>query len=165
MAVKCDYHPEANAVGTCLNCQRPVCIECKVVLGGETYCSQCADKLFVRADKLPDVYKVRYVNWFEQHLNLTMFVAWGMAFFVSFFAGFILAGIKPDITETQLELVGLLIGLMTMLPVGGWVLQKKNRNVWWLVLLVIPFGFIPFLLLENRSGKKPVSASSGLERR
>ncbi len=158
MPEKCYYHPEADATGTCVNCQKPVCLECKVVLGGEAYCTLCADKLFVRRDRIQDLAGVQRVavarpaNWFEQHLNLTMLVTWAVAFVTSFFVGFMLAWVKPDITDRQLEVMGLVIGMLFLLPAGSWVLRQKNRNHWWLALLIIPFGWIPFLFLENRSG-------------
>lgn len=44
--MKCSYHPERDAVGTCVNCGRPVCAECKTMLGGKNYCNPCADELF-----------------------------------------------------------------------------------------------------------------------
>ena len=155
MAVKCDNHPEASAVGRCINCGKAVCIECKVVLGGDTYCTVCADKLFIRRDRIPELEpRARYVNWFEEHLNLTLLIAWGIAFLISFITGFILAYLKPDITERQLELIGFAIGVIVLMPVGAWILQKKNRSPGWLILLIIPFGFIVFLLLENRGKKK-----------
>ncbi|MFH0847472.1 MAG: B-box zinc finger protein [Chloroflexota bacterium] len=156
MAEKCYFHPESNAAGTCINCQKPVCIECKVVLGGETYCAVCADKLFVRRDRIEPSVMVqpvtlaRSVSWFEQHLNLTMLVAWAVAFVTAFFTGIALLMVKPDITDRQLEVIGLAIGMLFLLPAGSWVLRKKNRNQRWLLLLLIPFGWVLFLLLENR---------------
>ena len=44
--MNCAYHPEVDAVGTCVNCGRPVCAECKTVLGEKIHCNPCAEKLF-----------------------------------------------------------------------------------------------------------------------
>jgi len=30
----------------CVPCGKPICVECKVVLGGKFYCNPCADKIF-----------------------------------------------------------------------------------------------------------------------
>ncbi len=46
--MKCAYHPVVDAVGTCVNCGRSVCAECKVVLDGKIYCKPCADIVFSR---------------------------------------------------------------------------------------------------------------------
>jgi len=45
MAMKCAYHPQADAVGACVNCGRLVCVECKVELQGKIYCNACAEKM------------------------------------------------------------------------------------------------------------------------
>lgn len=45
--MKCEYHPENDAVGACVNCGRMVCSECKATLGGRIYCKRCADEAFV----------------------------------------------------------------------------------------------------------------------
>lgn len=47
MATKCAYHPNRDAVGSCVSCGRLVCAECKAVLGGKIYCNPCADKMLV----------------------------------------------------------------------------------------------------------------------
>jgi len=44
---KCAYHPNRDAVGTCVSCGRLVCDECKAALGGKIYCNPCADKMLV----------------------------------------------------------------------------------------------------------------------
>lgn len=41
----CAYHPEADAVGACVQCRRFVCAECKVELEGKIYCNPCAEEL------------------------------------------------------------------------------------------------------------------------
>jgi len=43
--LKCDRHPEANAVGGCIRCERLVCTECKIIWLGRVYCRLCVDEL------------------------------------------------------------------------------------------------------------------------
>jgi hypothetical protein len=45
--MKCDYHPDRDAVGICVNCGRPVCAECRTILGDKIYCQPCANEIFV----------------------------------------------------------------------------------------------------------------------
>jgi hypothetical protein len=45
--MQCAYHPDREPIGACVSCGRLICIECKTMLGGKIYCSQCADSLFV----------------------------------------------------------------------------------------------------------------------
>ena len=42
----CAYHPDREAVGSCVGCGNLICAECKTVLGGKIYCNPCADKQF-----------------------------------------------------------------------------------------------------------------------
>ena len=48
--MKCEYHPEAEAVGICVNCGRVVCADCKLMLANRTYCQACADRIFHEKD-------------------------------------------------------------------------------------------------------------------
>ena len=43
----CSYHPTREAVGSCVNCGKMVCAECKVILSEKIYCQLCANELFV----------------------------------------------------------------------------------------------------------------------
>jgi hypothetical protein len=47
MAMKCAYHPKAEAVGRCVSCGRLVCAECKVELEGRIYCNPCANEIIL----------------------------------------------------------------------------------------------------------------------
>ncbi len=44
--MNCYYHPDREVVGMCVSCGKPICAECKVILGGKCYCNPCADKIF-----------------------------------------------------------------------------------------------------------------------
>lgn len=76
------------------------------------------------------------MNWFQRHLNWTMIL--------TALAWYILAGIEGSG-------IGWLIGLVVCFPIYGWILSQKRRSLWWLLILFVPFGWIVFLCLENRS--------------
>lgn len=44
--MNCYYHPDREAIGTCVSCGKPTCAECKVVLAEKFYCNPCVDKIF-----------------------------------------------------------------------------------------------------------------------
>ncbi len=44
--MKCKNHPQADAIGVCVGCGAGVCEQCRVTLGGRTYCQPCADRAF-----------------------------------------------------------------------------------------------------------------------
>jgi len=43
--MKCAYHPEIDAVTTCVSCGKDVCILCKTLVGEQIYCQPCADAI------------------------------------------------------------------------------------------------------------------------
>jgi len=99
------------------------------------------------------------MNWFERHLNWTMVLAWLGTLPVAFIAGFIIAMVMvsadPYVSEEALDgagfVTGVIIALVILIPSWGWVLKKKNRSLWWLLLgLFVPLGWIVLLCLENR---------------
>ena len=119
-------------------------------------------------------------NWFELHLNWTMGIAWIILALVAILF-FVLLGIQAYayiygyyigyISEDQLyELIGglvitvyvflavLYILLMITIVLESWYLIKKDRSLWWLLMAnLVPFGFIVFICLKNRS-RQPAAA-------
>jgi hypothetical protein len=53
--MRCAYHPDRDAVGACVNCGKPVCSECRTLLGEKIYCGPCANQLFVPKPAAPAV--------------------------------------------------------------------------------------------------------------
>jgi hypothetical protein len=105
------------------------------------------------------------VNWFQKHLNLTLTV-FAVGTYLLTMVGFAPA----ESTEQERSIVGLLIQLVNpnisseimswfylpiwlalILPLGGWVLRKKNRGLWHLLWAIMPFGWIVILCLKNQS--------------
>lgn len=43
--MKCAYHLDRDAVGICVNCEKAVCSECRVIRDDRTYCNPCVQKL------------------------------------------------------------------------------------------------------------------------
>ena len=143
--MNCYNHPGSEPVGSCVSCGQLVCPECKAFLGGKVYCSACADKL-VRANVT-----CQGSTWFERHLNWTMVLAWVGAWVLSFVIGFFVAVTSPGLPEESFLAFGTAIDLTVFLavsiPVGLWVLRKKNRSPAWLLLCWTWF----FLLISNKS--------------
>lgn len=44
--MKCVYHPDRDAAGSCVTCGAGVCESCRVMLAGKLYCQACADMAF-----------------------------------------------------------------------------------------------------------------------
>jgi hypothetical protein len=43
--MKCGYHPEREAVGTCVGCGRGICEFCKTIINAEMHCPDCIEKI------------------------------------------------------------------------------------------------------------------------
>ena len=99
---------------------------------------------------------LREMSWFRRHLNWTALLALvganalgGMVGFVVGFGGAVgvggAAGVAGAVTAAVVCLVVLVL-------TWRWVLRRKNRSLWWLLLaLFVPFGWIALLVLENQS--------------
>lgn len=125
---------------------------------GMKFCPQCGQRL----TGLDLEEKQRYIhqpeailkerNWFERHLNWTMFLTFLGAYLVSFITGLVIVSYNPYVSYGELYGIGIVIGLVILTPGWGWALKKKNRSLWWLPLgLFVPFGWIVLLCLKNRS--------------
>ena len=103
-------------------------------------------------------------NWFERHLNWTAVLTWIALYPIGYFTGVILNMVfiatNPMMDENTLFNVSLIISFMVsatwLLPTNGWILKKKNRSFWHLLWPFVPFGWIVFLMLENRSAQQEI---------
>jgi type III secretory pathway component EscS len=152
--MNCYYHPDREPVGMCVSCGRLVCAECKVELQGKIHCNQCAEQLLRGSPKPYKPYEFEGLNWFQRHLNWTWFLfAVVGTFLLSFVIGLIVGLTDPYaryISDETLYWLIYLIGIAVELILGAWVLRRKARSLWWLLILFIPFGWIVFLCLDNR---------------
>ncbi len=98
----------------------------------------------------------RRKNWFERHLNWT-WVLGILAFYllqigIGFVYGFTKGASGAYVTELELNNMSNTAWLVSLLfvyiPVTGWVLKKKNRSLWF--ILVSGFFFLT-LWIENKS--------------
>lgn len=125
----------------------------KAGIEGMRFCTQCGQRLtrpdfegkqrHVRQPEAPFKGK----NWFERHLNWTMVLVWLSTYPITFMVALLVIPIDPYISEDALWFIGVIISLAVTIAVGRWVLRKKNRSMWW--LLISPSIF--FLLIENHS--------------
>lgn len=97
-------------------------------------------------------------NWFLRHLNWTMIISlvilYGLASVSGIILGLIMGIANPSVSDEALDgysyLVGFILSLVVLVPVGLWVLERKARSLWNIIWLCIPFGLIVFLALENK---------------
>lgn len=98
------------------------------------------------------------MNWFQRHLNWTLVLAWTVFnLFAVVYVGGDYAGFIVDLYRAggvgvvQLYALFGFVVVAAYLFVCGWVLKRKSRSLWWLLILVVPFGFIVFLCLKNKT--------------
>jgi hypothetical protein len=161
----CYYHPDREPVASCVNCGQLICAECKVILNGKVYCNPCANRIF-STQTVPIVTK--HENWFERHLNwtfiFTLVAIYPFDYLAGLILGIILYSIDPYMLEATVQsfaiVVGLILNIAIISLVGIWVLKKKDRSAWNILLLIVPFGIIIFLYLENRSLQQSLAKPS-----
>ncbi len=74
------------------------------------------------------------MNWFQRHLNWTYILAWGACLFIAFIVGTYLAISDTYATEKTMSDLSNIIAVVVMLPTSIWVLYRKKRSMWWLLL-------------------------------
>jgi hypothetical protein len=92
-------------------------------------------------------------NWFQRHLHLTWALSYLLVLVGAFVFGVLVWFADPNISENAVGGVTMIFGIIFMLVVSGWVIKQKGRSLWWLLLFFVPFGWISFFLLENRSNE------------
>lgn len=48
--MECAKHAGREAIGTCVNCGKGICSDCRSELGGKLYCQSCANIVFEQAN-------------------------------------------------------------------------------------------------------------------
>jgi len=136
----------------------PFCSNCgKEVNEGVKFCPKCGKRLIKTQreqtatsalyKEVSGVEQRTHVNWFERHLNWTMVLAWVGTLFVIWIIAALMLLADPYVSEDTLSGTGFVIGLLAPIPAGYWVIRKKNRSMWWLLILWSYF----FLLVSNKS--------------
>jgi peptidoglycan/LPS O-acetylase OafA/YrhL len=94
------------------------------------------------------------MNWFQRHLNWTMvLVLAGLSLLITI-PGVLIAFTRYDIHWLA---VALIVKVFIPLIVAGviitavWVLRRKKRSLWWLLMILVPLGFIVWLCLKNKN--------------
>jgi len=130
------------------------CPNCgKAEVEGMKFCPQCGQRLtgfdleekqrYVHQPEVP----LKKRNWFERHLNWTMVLAWLSTYPITFIVAFLVILANPYISDDAFLIILVIANLTVIVAIGRWVLRKKNRSMWW--LLISPSIF--FLFIENKS--------------
>jgi len=91
------------------------------------------------------------MNWFGRHLNLVAVLSWVALYPLGFITVLAITSINPYISTATYYVLVYIVSAAWLFGIGGWVLRKKNRSLWNLLWLPVPFGWIFFLCLENRT--------------
>ncbi len=97
------------------------------------------------------------LNWFNRHLNWTWVLAQfavvlillvlGIIFAFSLITSPLTRGFDLTSALTSVLIIGIIsiiLYILSVYVVGGWVLKKKNRSLWWLLIFLIPVPFGAF---------------------
>jgi len=112
-------------------------------------------------------------NWYRRHLNWTWVFAQLAVGLIGFFiiaifvSGLFVSGTMLPSEESifasvsVIQIIVLVLQMIAMFGVGVWILKRKKRGLAWLLIFLVPFGWIVFLCLENRSQPPALLVSSG----
>jgi len=108
-------------------------------------CVKCGVRVVGRVEA-----ELREMNWFQRHLNWTALLALVGSYALGLPGGLAIGFGWPAAVAGAVT-AGV-VGFVILVLTWGWVLMRKNRSLWWLLLaLFVPFGFIAVFVLENRS--------------
>jgi hypothetical protein len=110
-------------------------------------------------------------NWFQRHLNWTWVFAQLAVGLIGFFlvtvfvSSLFASSAFPSEASffasfSVLQIIVLVLQIASVFGVGGWVLRRKDRSLGWLLIFLVPFGWIIFLFLENRNLMEELPVSS-----
>jgi len=108
--MKCEKHPEREAIGVCANCGKAICEECRVEADGKNYCKDCVGKLF-EDDKKTDLESI--IKKFDIYLYIGPILAI-IASFLPWMTVQIL-GIAKDINAFDMRTHGTYMGIIYFL--------------------------------------------------
>jgi len=114
------------------------------------------------------------LNWFQRHLNWTWVfaqLAVGLLTYIImtvFVTSLFIGSSNALPSEASLfasisvmQIVAAVLQIASVFGVGVWVLKRKDRSLGWLLIFLVPFGWIIFLFLENRSDLVVMPVPSG----
>ena len=90
------------------------------------------------------------MNWLGRHLNWVAVLSWVALYPLGFITGLAITSVNLYISTATYYALVYIVSAAWLFGIGGWVLRKKNRSLWNLLWLPIPFGWIVFLCLENK---------------
>jgi len=100
------------------------------------------------------------MNWFRRHLNWTalfgLLGGWAIGCMAAFVVANTMTFLDPYVSEGAIvapaTVTATVVGLAVFAATWGWVLRRKKRSLWWLLLAIfVPLGWIAIFVLENRS--------------
>jgi hypothetical protein len=147
----------------------PFCSNCGAAIqDGSLFCNRCGANLSVQPQQATSTAASATTasvisiplkqSWFSRHLNWTWVLGVLLFYVVQIFIGLIW-GISKGLSghsyyQSELDDLSfwgwLFPFLFIYLPVSGWVIKKKGRSLWFVLLSA--FFFLP-LWIANKSGK------------
>lgn len=89
------------------------------------------------------------MNWFERHLHWTYVLSWVLAYGIVVVFGLIME--KGIITNEPFTLMSFLIPQFIILGVTMWILRRKQRSLWWVLMAASPIiGWVVILTIKNK---------------
>jgi len=92
------------------------------------------------------------MGWFKKHLNWTLGISNGLATALLVILIFVIEQANSELVTIFISFLNLFIVACWWI-VSTWVLVQKKRSLAWLLLLLVPPGWIVLLFLKNQAGQ------------
>ena len=96
------------------------------------------------------------MNWAKRHLNWTLFFGVWAAGFTFYIFGFIVAlllevmdPLLPPFSPFTVPAIAFALYAVLLVYMSGWHVQRKGRNLWNAVWILVPLGLFVLLCLKN----------------
>ena len=171
--MKCEKHPEREAIGVCANCGKAICAECRVEIEGKNYCKDCVSELF-EEEKKADLTLVM------KKFDITLFIGPALAIIASFLPWMTvqILGITKDINALNMQTyigtyMGTIYFLLALAAFGiAWIPKPstKAKGLISVGILMVSFSVttlsaVSYAIsqMESELEGDPFGASTGLD--
>lgn len=140
----------------CSNCENEIVIDI-------VYCPNCGNKTDIQGnqpltDKMVDfpsltepIRTQMRLNWVQRHLNWVTFISMLLIYPLFPLVAYIISSINPYMSTAVFSIIVFVVLGLWIFGINGWVLRRKNRSLGFLLLFIIPFGWIAFFFVENKA--------------
>jgi len=155
--MKCAFHPERDAAGVCVDCNRMVCEHCRDIFDGKYYCHQCAEQVFGRPPAVPPKPPVVAAKPVKARFNRIINIFWKVYFYL--FAIIIIIYYSTEGLNDIDEIGDLVFSIPSLIAVFLYAYKKRLFGArFWKIYFLIFVTYEVYRNVEPIIGGEEVAA-------